>query len=99
MMLTFCGYPPPLLGWAVSCISNFRYWWLYGINFIIYLTTNQRIRKAYGRFLRDVWRFCCKKSKDAQQDGIEMNETSAWWIRMRESKSQLNTSIEATTKL
>jgi len=30
------------------------YWWIYGVNFIIYLLTSPRIRQAYYRFLSDI---------------------------------------------
>merc|ERR1711860_345038 len=30
------------------------YWWIYGVNFIIYLLTSPRIRQAYCRFLSDM---------------------------------------------
>ena len=55
------------------------YWWMYGVNFVIYLTTSPRIRQAYVRFLRDIWRSLLKRSK-----GVKENlESSIFWIDLR----------------
>ena len=44
--------------WHATFISNqvkavlaSVYWWMYGVNFIIYLTSNNRIRAAYVRLV------------------------------------------------
>ena len=40
--------------YLIWCQLFWRYWWIYGVNFIIYLLTSPRIRKAYYRFLSDM---------------------------------------------
>merc|ERR1712179_50662 len=58
--------------WQATSISNqvkavlaSVYWWMYGVNFIIYLASNNRIRSAYVRFLTDMWAKLSDGSKDA----------------------------------
>ena len=54
-------------------IHNFRYWWLYGVNFIIYFLTSPRIRQAYIKFLGDI--FCSRRTREK----IEKSDT--FWAR------------------
>ena len=72
--------------WRATTISNkikavlaSFYWWMYGVNFIIYLSTSYRIRKAYGRFLRDVLRTVSNKSGEVKENV----ESSIFWIGLR----------------
>ena len=55
-----------------------RYWWLYGVNFIIYLLTSPRIRQAYLRFLSDI---VFQKKKVEKSNEIEKSETF-WAVGM-----------------
>ena len=54
---------------------------MFAMNFVIYLATSHRIRQAYSRFIKDMWRKICKKSEE-NQENAEM-ETSVWWIGLR----------------
>lgn len=60
-----------------ACLASW-YWWIYGVNFIIYLTTNKRIRAAFGRFFRDI-RDKIYKSAQNEEDEISSN----FWLPMR----------------
>ena len=40
-----------------------RYWLLYGVNFITYLTSNHRIRAAYKQAVQDAWTLVVGKKK------------------------------------
>ena len=62
-------------------MTLFRYWWLYGVNFIIYLTTSYRIRRAYGRFIRDVWRKIRQRSRDVKDN---LDSSIIFWIGLRD---------------
>ena len=53
-----------------------RYWWLYGVNFIVYFLTSPRIRQAYLRFLADM--LCLRRIKK-QKNTEEQSET--FWAR------------------
>ena len=53
-----------------------RYWWLYGVNFIVYFLTSPRIRQAYLRFLGDI--LCLRRIKK-QKNTEEQSET--FWAR------------------
>lgn len=55
------------------------YLWIDGVNFIIYLFTYYRIRDAYVRFIQDLWRKLCKRSRDNRV----ISETSAFWMALR----------------
>ena len=57
---------------------------MYGVNFVIYLVTNVRIREAYLTFIRDMWRKICGKSEENQETVI----TSAFWIGLRDLEVQ-----------
>ena len=57
----------------IIIIHNFRYWWLYGVNFIIYFLTSPRIRQAYIKFLGDI--FCSRRTREK----IEKSDT--FWAR------------------
>ena len=59
-----------------------RYWWLYGINFIIYLATNARIRQAYKLFLKDFYEFMNKRRFKMDTQQMELS-TSQFWGRLR----------------
>ena len=48
--------------------------WFPGLNFVLYLTTSERIRAAYLIFLKDVFR---KTRKNENVDSI------AWWLALR----------------
>jgi hypothetical protein len=63
----------------------YRYWWIYGVNFIIYLLTYYRIRDAYCRFIRNMWRALCRKSRDIRV----VSETEAFWIPLRYYETRL----------
>ena len=56
-------------------VFHHRYWWIYGINFIIYLLTCQRIRDAFARFFNDISLMICQKGKNER--GPE--EISSFW--------------------
>eukprot|EP00092_Neocalanus_flemingeri_P067783 GFUD01082776.1.p1 GENE.GFUD01082776.1~~GFUD01082776.1.p1 ORF type:complete len:360 (-),score=57.67 GFUD01082776.1:168-1190(-) len=83
--------PPVVAGWGgcffrsqsykTKAIIASIYWWMYGINFFIYLTTCSRIRQAYRRFIKDMWKKICKRSA-ANMENTEM-ETSVFWIGLR----------------
>lgn len=62
-------------------VFHYRYWWIYGINFIIYLLTSQRIRAAFAKFFNDISHMICQKrlnekaTKDSfWADGMENND-------------------------
>ena len=54
---------------------SFRYWWLYGVNFIIYFLTSPRIRQAYLKFLEDI--VCSKITKEK----IIVEQSDTYWAR------------------
>jgi len=56
------------------------YWWLYGINFFIYLATSSRIREAYKKFIKDMWK---NVTHSNGRNENEVTETSAFWIGLR----------------
>lgn len=51
------------------------YWWLYGVNFLTYLTTNRRIRAAYRKFFEDVRVAVC--GPRSQTPGVRSPDTSS----------------------
>ena len=66
----------------MNLISYFiRYWWLYGVNFFIYLATSSRIREAYRQFITDMWKKLFLKP-DANLRDI-YTETTIFWIGLR----------------
>ena len=53
-----------------------RYWWLYGVNFITYLTSNHRIRAAYRKAVQDAWSLVVGKKRITQaMDSSSSNES------------------------
>ena len=64
-------------------VFHHRYWWIYGINFIIYLLTSQRIRAAFAKFFNDISHMICQKGINERgpeaissfwADGMENND-------------------------
>jgi len=66
------------------------YWWLYGVNFLIYLVSSQRIRDAYKKFLQDV--FSLLRWKIMEYSGDD-NTTTCWGANISKIKDEntLNT--------
>ena len=57
------------------------YWWMYGVNFLIYLATSKRIRDAYLKFLSDLVSRTRRKRAD---DDINQTVTeSVFWKELR----------------
>ena len=67
MLLTGAYLAPLPFSFAESCLTGYRYeskiiraviaswyWWLCGVNFLIYFITSPRIRQAYTKFLEDI---------------------------------------------
>ena len=76
----------------INFISFFRYWWMYGINFLIYIVTSERLRAAYIRFLQDVRLFVRNVSGSQTSESQVTSETHRWWSKMKELGSyQTNT--------
>merc|ERR1711972_706141 len=62
ILVYLCCLLPVVAGWGYwpsrAELSSYRtkaifasiYWWLYGVNFFIFLATSSRIRAAYRRF-------------------------------------------------
>ena len=69
-------WPTTTISDSIKAVLASIYWWLYGVNFLLYLTTCKRIRDAYTKFFTDV--FSKKESKK------EADETSTWWRELRE---------------
>ena len=61
-----------------------RYWWIYGVNFIIYLIKGNRIREAYRKFFKDVWKLLVKKDETSASSCD--NESTNFWISLRDVK-------------
>ena len=74
----------------VNAILYFRYFWVYGSNFLIYIVTSERLRAAYLRFLRDVL-LAVRKVAGGGNDPSDCqvsSETRRWWSRMRGIESK-----------
>ena len=56
--------------------TSFRFWWLFGVNFIVYLLSSPRIRMAYLRFLADM--LCWRRTQ--KQKNTE-NQSETFWAR------------------
>ena len=69
-------WPTTTISDSIKAVLASIYWWLYGVNFLLYLTTCKRIRDAYTKFFTDV--FSKKEIKK------EVDETSTWWRELRE---------------
>eukprot|EP00092_Neocalanus_flemingeri_P095019 GFUD01120869.1.p1 GENE.GFUD01120869.1~~GFUD01120869.1.p1 ORF type:complete len:378 (-),score=51.70 GFUD01120869.1:73-1173(-) len=50
------------LSYNAKAIIASIYWWMYGINFFIYLLSSSRIREAYRTFIKDMWKKIFKRS-------------------------------------
>lgn len=73
------------MGWNNLRIrSSFAsvYWWLYGTNFILFVTTNSKLRQAYARFLNDLLK---KKSPPANLTS-QSSTSGQWWPEMKNIK-------------
>ena len=60
-------------------LISFRYWWIFGINFIVYFLTSPRIRQAYLRFLADM--LCLRRR---QKNNTEEQSETFWARGMEE---------------
>ena len=60
----------------------YRYWWIYGVNFIIYLITSPRIREAYRKFFKDVWKWTFARKDEA--NNLSENGSDRFWLPLRE---------------
>merc|ERR1712110_909212 len=80
------------MAWQESCLFGYRYksklvraaivswyWWLCGVNFIIYYWTSPRIRQAYLKFLGDIT--YSRRTKEKKQE--ELSDT--FWARGMEN--------------
>jgi len=61
-----------------AIIANW-YWWIYALNFFVYLLTSRRIRAAYIRFCRDAFR---KLTCSDKQEGSIKDDTTTTWHAM-----------------
>lgn len=52
------------------------YWWLYGGNFLIYLTMHSRVRDAYRIFFKDIWSIVRGKKNNKIVMDAEMSSSS-----------------------
>eukprot|EP00092_Neocalanus_flemingeri_P022810 GFUD01024734.1.p1 GENE.GFUD01024734.1~~GFUD01024734.1.p1 ORF type:complete len:384 (-),score=51.37 GFUD01024734.1:73-1191(-) len=50
------------LSYKAKAIIASIYWWMYGINFFIYLFSSSRIRETYRTFIKDMWKKIFKRS-------------------------------------
>ena len=66
-----------------------RYWWLYGINFLIYLATNPKMREAYKRFLKDALKMRLCRNQDKKTNKEEFS-SFPFWIGMRNMQNERN---------
>ena len=53
------------------------YWWLFGINFLVYLVFTPRIRAAYKKFLEDLWSVSTSQGRNVTRT----EESSCWGAR------------------
>ena len=60
------------------------YYWVFGVNVLIYLATNHRIREAYRTFMKDMWKKICWKTENEEGDDETSTSTSAFWIQLRQ---------------
>eukprot|EP00092_Neocalanus_flemingeri_P006912 GFUD01007461.1.p1 GENE.GFUD01007461.1~~GFUD01007461.1.p1 ORF type:complete len:311 (-),score=29.27 GFUD01007461.1:236-1168(-) len=67
-----------------ACIASW-YWWLYGVNFIIYLTTNKRIKAAYRKFLKDVWKTFLGKNPESKENE---DVSTIFWLELRNMNTE-----------
>jgi len=87
MGITSCGVfvNPKLLSNTTCAVIYSLFLWIYGINFFIFFSTSKRIRAAYRRFLKDMWKITCKRSRVTQSSTERETETesSNFWIGLR----------------
>jgi len=76
--------PKSQLSWYIFYIFNPVYYWVFGVNVLIYLATNYRIREAYRTFVKDMWKKICWKTENEQGDDETLTSTSAFWIQLRQ---------------
>lgn len=62
----------------LQAVSSCVYWAMYGLNFVLYITTSERIRAAYRVFLKDMFR------KKQRKTGQEYSDTRTWWEGLRQ---------------
>ena len=67
----------------VNAILHFRYFWVYGSNFLIYIVTSERLRAAYLRFLRDVLLAVKKAAGGNDPSDSQVSSEPRWCSGMR----------------
>ena len=60
-------------------LTHFRYWWLNGINFIIYYLTSPRIRQAYKKFLENI--SFSRRTKETNEE----EQSDTFWAKEMEN--------------
>merc|ERR1712105_29716 len=69
----------------VKITATLLYFWLYAINFIIYLLTSKRLRAAYLRFFRDIFQFIGSPTTNLTST---ISSTQVWWAAIKNSPVQ-----------
>ena len=93
-----------LVGESLKCIFNdiiyhlvfFRYWWIYGVNFLIYLVYSQRIRSAYKKFLNDMISPLKSWCGIIETNSSSRRQSSAWGVNINLSWSRQPNSLKST---
>ena len=63
------------------------YWWMYGVNFLIYLATSKRIRDAYFKFLSDL----VSRGRRKVRENVDHSVTeSVFWKKLRKLETELH---------
>ena len=89
MALTGAYLVPLPFSFVESCLTGYRYeskiiraviaswyWWLCGVNFLIYFLTSPRIRQAYTKFLEDIITLSSRTKEKNEEENAQKRSKS-----------------------
>jgi len=102
---TICIVPAFTLSWGMfntqldqyhqqilQAVTSCLYWSMYGLNFLLYIATSERMRAAYLKFMKDM--FCKQRHQET-----ENNTSATWWAGLYELSFGQNEKTISTTDI